>query len=270
MDFYKAIILGIIQGLTEFLPISSSAHLVIFPKILNWPYWGKTFDTFLHFGTFLALIIYFWKDLIKIIKGFFNSIKDKNLSGDFYKKLPYLLIITAIPGALFGFFFEDFLEEKMSQLLPIGIMLIIFSIILWVADYFGKKTKEIKEVSWLESIIIGISQALALMPGVSRSGITMTAGLFMNFKRKTAAEFSFLASIPIVGGAAIYKIISTIKEGIDPHMMGIILVGLIASFLSGYFAIKFLLKYLEKGSFLIFVVYRILLGIFLLVWFFTH
>lgn len=270
MEYLHAVILGIVQGFTEFLPISSSAHLVIFPKILNWPYWGKTFDISLHFGTFLALLIYFWKKILIVVVAFFRSIKDRKIGDDPDKRLAWFMIISAIPGGLFGLLFEDFLEDKMSQLLPISIFIAVFAVVLWLADYYGKKMKELNEVTLKDAIIIAFLQGLALMPGVSRSGITMTGGLFLGFTRKTAAEFSFLISIPIIGGASIFKAVSLLKDGIPHDFILLIIIGLISAFLSGYFAIAFLIKFLQKGSFLWFVIYRLLLAIFLMTWYFTH
>ncbi|MBI2251494.1 MAG: undecaprenyl-diphosphatase UppP [Armatimonadetes bacterium] len=258
MDLFKALILGIIQGVTEFIPISSSAHLVIIPKILNWPYWGKSFDVALHLGTFLALLGYFKEDLVKYLKN-----PDK--------KLIWILLVSAIPAFIFGGLFDKLIEEKFNELWLISSLMMLFAVFLWISDHFCNKKRNLEEVNFLDGLIIGIAQALALFPGVSRSGITMNAGILRNFKREDAAKFSFLMSLPTIGGAVIYKSLKLLSnKGLNNGKLEIFLVGTLASFLSGYLCIKFLLKYLQTKNFDIFVFYRLIAGILLFIWIFYH
>lgn len=284
---FQAIILGLIQGVTEFIPISSSGHLVVTKYFLNWhELGGKTFDLALHFGTLFALIIYFWADIIKYAKAILpynpsplagEGMSDEALakSGrereqkDTDRKLVWLLLLSALPGFIFGGLFENYLEAKMGHPLMVAFNLAFFGVILYAADHYGKKERHLEEVNWKDALVIGLSQAIALAPGVSRSGITMTAGIFRKLTRETSARFSFLMLVPIILGAVMYK---TLKVAMHHELSQIFsltyLAGIMAAFVSGYVCIAFLLNYLRKRNFDVFVIYRIVLSLVIVIWYF--
>ncbi len=271
MDIIQSLILGIVQGLTEFLPVSSSAHLEIIPWLLKWSYFGKEFDVALHIGTLLGILLYYRKEIVEILGNFFVSLKDmKQINTDAKMRLPWLIIVSSIPAIVLALALKDTIEEisnpaetKFAILLT-AICLIVFGIILAVAERAGKKEKEIEAISFKDAIIIGLFQALALIPGVSRSGITMTTGLILGQKRDSAANYSFLISLPVLGGAALYEGVKFIRDASFHSKWAIFLVGIAASAVSGYLVINFLLSYLKKGSFTVFAIYRIVLGLVLI------
>lgn len=256
MTVFQAFILGLAQGLGEFLPISSSAHLVLIPWLFKWPDHSLTFDIALHLGTLLAVVSFFWKDWLTLVKhGFSKGLATKE------GKLFWFLAAASIPGAIAGLLLEDVAETTFRNPLIIGFMLIIMGIILYGADRYGakrdrNKTDSSQDVSFGQSMWIGISQALAIIPGVSRSGITISSGLFAGLTRETAARFSFLLSTPIIGGAGILKL-SELSPG-DINLPFI--VGVLTSALVGFLVIGLLLRWLRKSNFLPFVWYRLAVG----------
>lgn len=256
MDMIQAVVLGLVQGLGEFLPISSSAHLVLVPWLMNWVYSGLTFDIALHFGTLIAVVIYFWKDWIKLLhKGF---TKPKEREG----KLFWYLVLATIPGGIIGLLLEDIAETVFRHPVLIACMLILLGIILYVVDRQGKKQIDVEQITLKTSFLIGLSQALAIIPGVSRSGVTMTMALALGMTREGAARFSFLLSAPIILGAAAVKMPEIIA---NPAMIDAgFIVGMIVACLSGLAAIGFLLRYVQTKTFLPFVIYRFGLGILIL------
>ena len=266
LSIIQAIILGLIQGLTEFLPISSSGHLILVREVFHFPDPGKIFDVILHFGTLIALIIFFRQDLINVFKGMLEGIKKGKIYGDYNTNLFWFLVISTIPGGLFGFLFKDKLESIRSVYL-ISSLLIGFGILLFISDQKGTKKRTLKDLTWKDAVIVGLMQALALFPGVSRSGICMTAALFLGFNREDAARYSFLVSIPLIGGISAYGIIKILKN--SPAMGDIMLyvTGLTVAAISGFLCIKFLLDYLKKGTYLGFAIYRAVMGILLIVLF---
>lgn len=269
MDIIKSIILGIVQGLTEFLPISSSAHLIFIPKLLHWDYSGKTFDVALHLGTFLGVLFFYRVEAIMILKNFFRSFANlKDISANFELRLPWLIIISSFPAVIFALLFEKKIEEVFSQVLPIAIFLIFFGIILGIAEAKGRKDIEIDKMTIWNAIVIGMAQAFALFPGVSRSGITMTAGLFTGLKKESSANYSFLISLPVIGGAALYSCLKFVKDPQELALWPMFVAGIISSAISGFFVIRFLLNYLKEGSFRIFVYYRVILGFILIILYF--
>ena len=262
MDYIHALVMGIIQGLAEFLPISSSAHLALYPKVFNVNSGllnSVAYDVALHAGTLAALVIFFWKKVLNLLGAFFKGLAGAKArqSSDF--KMSIYIIAGTIPAVLAGYFLGDYIETAFRDPLRIAYMLIIFGGVLWIADRVGKKRKEITGINLVDSLIVGVAQALALIPGVSRSGITISAGLFAGYKRKDAAEFSFLLSIPAVAGAFAMQAKHLIKAGADYGAV-LILIGFLASAISGMFAIKFLLNYVSRKSFNPFVWYRFILG----------
>ncbi|MEE9913735.1 MAG: undecaprenyl-diphosphate phosphatase [Deltaproteobacteria bacterium] len=253
MDVIQAVVLGLVQGLGEFLPISSSAHLVLVPWLMNWAYSGLTFDIALHVGTLIAVILYFWKDWINLLhKGFTKP-------GEREGKLFWYLVLATIPGALIGFVLEDIAETVFRHPVLIACMLILLGIILYVVDRRGKKQIDVQHISLKTSFLIGLSQALAIIPGVSRSGVTMTTALALGMTREGAARFSFLLSAPIILGAALVKVPELIA---NPSMIDAgFITGMVVACISGLAAIGFLLRYVQTKNFLPFVIYRFALGI---------
>lgn len=260
MTILQATILGIVQGLTELLPISSSAHLFLIPWIFNWDI-PESFDVALHFGTLLAIGIFFFKDWIELIKGGFNQLvkKKKTTEG----KMFWYIVLATIPGGIIGFILDKYAESILTKPIIIAIALIIMGIILYIVDKKCKSETEYKNMTLKQTFLIGLSQSLAFIPGVSRSGITMTTGRLMGVKRESAAKYSFMLSAPIVLAATIFKIKDFIKFFLVAEVTGIIAfaMGVIMSFIVGIFVIKFLLDYLKKGSFKGFAIYRVIVGI---------
>ncbi len=252
MGIFEAVILGIVQGLTELLPISSSGHLALIPWIFNWDI-PSSFDVALHFGTLLAICIFFFKDWIGLIKGGYNQVvkKEKTQEG----KMFWYLVIATIPGGIIGFILDKVAGDSLSQMpLLIAFALIIMGIILYIVDKKAPTKTEYKDMNFKQTFLIGLSQALAFIPGVSRSGITMTTGRLMGVSRESTAKYTFLLSTPIVFAATIFKLNEF--EFTLPFFAGVL-----ASFIVGLFVIKFLMNYLKKGSFKIFAIYRVIVGI---------
>lgn len=273
MGIVEAIFLGIVQGLTEFLPISSTGHLTVTGKLLNLiseehPEQWTAFIAIIQLGTMLAVFVYFWNDLINILKdflrdNFFKPVKysKQNLNS----KLGWLIIIGTIPVIIIGLGFKDIIEGALTKnLYVISSSLIGLAIILAIAEKIAKFKKEVKDITILDTLIIGLAQAISLIPGSSRSGTTITAGLFVGLNREAAARFSFLLSVPAVLASGILQLYEALKF-IDQSMVVNLIIATIVSGISGYLAIDFLLKYLKKNSTFIFIYYRIALGLFILI-----
>lgn len=273
IELIRAAILGLMQGLAEFLPISSSAHLVIIPEILGWPYMGKAFDVALHFGTLMAIFVVFKDDVFAIFRGTKNLFVRSEGANPGETRLVKLLIVGSLPAAIIGLKFEDYIEEKLGGLLFVAAMLIIWGILLEFADRKqdeGEQGRTMDELTFRDAFIIGCAQAAALMPGTSRSGSTITMALFLGFSRTEAARFSFLLSLPVVAGASLLKGIKMANDPGTMEILGPLLVGILVSAVSGFLCIKYFLKYLRTNSFRPFVIYRIVLGLFLIWWAMTH
>jgi undecaprenyl-diphosphatase len=270
MTVLQAIILGIVQGLTEFLPISSSGHLLLVPWLFNWhfllenPALNKTFDVALHLGTFVAVVVYFWREIVKLIGAWVRSISRRSLA-DPEAKLAWLLIVSTIPAALVGVLFEDFITERLGKPWMIGVAMIVFAGFMYLIDHLAKLDRDMEQLSWFDALLIGVAQALALLPGVSRSGITMMTGLVLRLDRESAARYSFLMSIPVIGGAAAFKGLEVAKDGLPSGTAVPFLVGMVTAALSGLAAIWFVLAYLKRHNFNLFVLYRIVVGVAVLV-----
>jgi len=265
LTLYQAIFLGIIQGLTEFLPVSSSGHLCVLPWIFDWPIFrdpalDKTFAVALHFGTFVALFAYFWRDAAVLIVAWARSIWERRIAGDSNRKLAWLIVVSMIPAGLFGWRYEDLIEQKLGVPLLIGLLLVGFGILLGAAEWRGRKARATEQLGIWDAIIIGCAQALALFPGVSRSGVTITAGLFRGLQRGAAARFAFLMSLPIIGATALYKATELAMEGMPEGLALPFAAGAIASAVSGYAAVAFLLRFLQTRTVYPFVWYRLAAG----------
>jgi undecaprenyl-diphosphatase len=263
MPLLHAIVLGIVQGLTEFLPISSSAHLIIIPWILGWDDGGLTFDVALHAGTLVAVVLFFFRDWVQIIAQGFGMRVGRDPALQKNRGLLWLLVAGTIPGALAGFLFEKQADAALRSPYIIATAAIAMGLVMWLADLAGRKQKDISHVSAADSLIIGFSQALAIVPGVSRSGITISAGLFRNLDRASAARFSFLLSTPIIAGACAKKFWDLHKHqgGLAPDMQTAFIAGIALSAITGCIAIAFFLNFLRRRSLAWFVWYRILFGI---------
>jgi undecaprenyl-diphosphatase len=262
MPLYQAIVLAIIQGLTEFLPISSDAHLTVIPQMLKWTDPGLGFDVALHAGTLAAVLIYFFRDWVQVIANGLGFSYRGSQPDENSRSLLWFLVIATIPAGLAGLMFEKYAEHALRSFYVIGAMEIIFGIIMLIADKVGDEKNGLDQMSWLDAIAIGISQAFAIIPGVSRSGITITAARFRHFDRASAARFSFLLSTPVIAAAAAKHAFDLRKEGGIPAGMQLpYLVGILVSALVGIVVIAFFLKYLRRNSLSVFVWYRVLFGI---------
>lgn len=266
MTAFQAIILGIVQGIGEFLPISSSGHLIFLPKFFGWQDQGLAFDMIAHLGTLLAVITYFRHKLWVLFTSIFTDDKKHQME----RRLIWLIAVSTIPAAIVGFFLGDIIETEFRSPHIIGVGLIVWGIVLGLADRYShninKKKKDLsektmlKDLSWWQVIGMGCAQAIALIPGTSRSGITMTAGLFSGLSRKAASEFSFLMSIPIISLAAGVKLVGVVQHGANGTDPLLLFVGFLSAAVSGFFAIAILMKIIQKWSFMPFVIYRIIVG----------
>ncbi|MEZ4506236.1 MAG: undecaprenyl-diphosphatase UppP [Thermomicrobiales bacterium] len=281
MSLIEAIILGIAQGLTEFLPISSSGHLIIIPWLFGWETPGLAFDAALHLGTLLAVFTYFWRELVDIFRAIPTMLR-KNVSllkgpepgesdDTFYARLGILIVIGSIPGGVIGLLFQDRLDDffhsdtnEERAIIVIAVLLAAFAILLWLADKYGKEIRILRSIRVPDAVAIGVAQAIALMPGTSRSGVTLTAGLFRDFTRADAARFSFLLGIPLVTFAGLKGLADLIQSDPSGTEITRIVAGMTASAVSGFLAIRFLLRYLQTKSTAVFVIYRIIASIVLI------
>lgn len=270
METIQAAVLGIIQGLTEFLPISSSGHLILIPALTKWEYFGKHFDVALHLGTLISLLIFYRRDMAGFLKNMAEGIAHPDkIKEDQEHRLPWLLIAGVIPAGIAGLLFDDVIETALSKPAFTASFLIIFGILLSIADTYSSRLRtterpDSKSLSFRDAMIIGCAQAVALVPGVSRSGITMTAGMFLGMKKEEAANYSFLLSIPTIGAVVLYSGLKLLKDPLPASSIPIFLIGIAAAGISGYFVVKFLLDFLKKYSFSLFMYYRITLGLILI------
>lgn len=272
MNIIESIILGIIQGLTEFLPISSTGHLTLTGKLMNLisvenPEHWTAFIAVIQLGTLLAVLIYFWKDLILIAKDFFSDNllnRKKFTEQSVNSKMGWYLVFATLPVVIIGLGFKHIIEGALTKnLYVISFSLIILAIILAVAEKTSRLTRKTKDIKWYDALIIGFAQAFALIPGSSRSGTTITAGLFLGFNRETAARFSFLMSIPAVAASGLLEFYQSLKY-IDKNGLINLIVATIVSAVIGYLSIEFLLRYLKKNSTFVFIIYRIIVGVIIL------
>lgn len=268
MTFIEAILLGLIQGLTEFLPISSSAHVQIAQELMGLSELSKpqltAFIATIQIGTEAAVVIYFFKTIVEILSSFFRTGFRRWSMQEPNAKLGWLIVIGTMPIAILGLTFRDLVENDVRQLWVIGVTLIVFGVFLGLADSFGKKRKTLADLNLKSGIVFGLGQAMALIPGVSRSGGSITVGLMLGFNREAAARFSFLMAIPAVLAAGIYQFVESFGE-LPNDLLSATIIATIVSFVSGYAVIAWLLRYLERGSFLPFVIWRVGVGSLLLI-----
>ena len=259
MSVIEAIVLGLVQGLTEFLPISSSGHLRIVPALLGWEDPGAAFTAVIQLGTMAAVLLYFRRDLWRIAVAWLRELRTPWAQRSQESKLGWFIVLGTIPISIFGFAFSDQIESGARDLYLIGSALILFSFVMLAAERVGTRQREISEMNVRDGVFVGFAQALALIPGVSRSGATISAGLFRNFDRAAAARYSFLLSVPAVVLSGLFELREVGGEG--GASVGATIVATVAAFVSGYAAIAWLLRYLATHTLGIFVAYRIPLGV---------
>ncbi len=277
-DILKAIILGIVQGLTEFLPISSSAHLIFVPWLFGWEPFGLAFDVAVHLGTLMAVLIYFRNDLLAMLFGVLRSWRGLlrgKLPDDQMGKLGLFIALGTIPAVVFGLLAESAIDEYFHQdpvsrtaLALSAVTMIAMGLLLGAADRFGRRSdrrggvdRELHDLGLRDALVVGLAQSFALLPGVSRSGSTITAGLFSGMSRPVAARFSFLLGVPIILGAGLREILDVARDGIPAGERGVFVAGILSAFVVGYLAIAGLMQYLSRRSVDIFVIYRVVIGL---------
>jgi undecaprenyl-diphosphatase len=271
MDLLQAIVLGIVQGLTEFLPISSSGHLRIVPAFAGWDDPGAAFTAVIQLGTMAAVVLYFRHDLLRIARAWLASLRDPARRSELDARLGWYLILATIPISILGLAFKDQIENGARDLYIIGTTLIVLGLVLLVAERVASRAREIETITRRDAIVIGCAQALALIPGVSRSGATITAGLFLGFDRVAAARFSFLLSIPAVVLSGLFELKGVVDGSAEGAVgVGPTFVATVLAFVTGYASIAFLLKYLTTHTTGVFVAYRVVLGVAVLVLAGTH
>jgi undecaprenyl-diphosphatase len=268
MSLLEALLLGIVQGLTEFLPISSSGHLIVVPWLQEYTFlqenesFNKTFDVALHLGTLVAVVSYFWGDLGRMLTGWFRTLGTRKIeTAD--ERLAWVVVVATIPAVIVGGLGEDWIDEHLGEPWMIAIALIFFGLLLGVADR-RPQDETVSDISLKQGLILGIAQSLALSPGTSRSGITMTTARFMGIDRDGAARISFLMLVPVTAGALIVKGYGAVADGLPDGVIGPMIVGIIASGISGYLAIAGLLRFVRTNSYDVFVIYRVIVGVILL------
>jgi undecaprenyl-diphosphatase len=262
---FQAIVLGVIQGLSEFLPISSSAHLALTPWLFGWEPPGLAFDVALHLGTLIALVWFFRQEWVTLAKAFFSILGQRRIETESERRVAFVIVAT-IPGAAAGYLLKEYAETIFRTPALTGTMLIVMGVILWAVDQRAPQVKGITVMTWREAILIGLAQMFAIIPGVSRSGSTITAGRAMALTREAAAVFSFLLSLPIITAAIVFKGSEAIAHGVTTPLVA----GIIASAISGWLAISVLLKFVARNSYGVFAAYRLVLGLLVLVVAFTR
>lgn len=258
LEFIQAIILGVVQGVTEFLPVSSSGHLVLGQYFLGLDpeRFGLSFDVALHMGTLLAVVSFFWRDLIRLAYAFLRSLTHGRNFDNPDQRLAYLIIASTVPAALIGFLFEGFIEGQTRQPWIVVFNLVLVGVLFIVAEAAGRHSRRASKLGFVEAVGIGLAQAAALVPGVSRSGATITLGLFLGLRREEAARFSFLMSVPIIGGAGALQLGEVVSEGMDASEALIFGAGFVSSAVVGYLAIRFFISYIADHSLRAFAYYR--------------
>ncbi len=257
------------QGLTEFLPVSSSAHLIVLPRILGWDSQlinSSTFVVMLHMGTLAALLVYFWRDVVVLVRAFIGLVRERSFGSDPDRKLSLVLLLTVIPAALLGVVLEGPIEDFFyDAVIAIPLVLVVGAFVLWIAERVGTRARDLRQADLGDAVGIGIAQMFALFPGISRSGITIAAGLFRGLTREAAARFAFLMGIPIIAGAGLWKARHIVTGEAGDVNLAVLAAGMIAAGVSGWLAIRFMLTYLRDHSLGIFIAYRLIAAVVFLV-----
>jgi undecaprenyl-diphosphatase len=257
LDPLQSVVLAIVQGISEFLPISSSGHLILIPRFLGWEDQGLAFDAATHVGTLAAVLVYFRVDLAKMLYAWIRSITHREMTPD--GRLAWVVLFGALPVGIVGLLFKDTIETAFRNPMLVAANLAIFGILLWLADRFSRSTRDERSVGWKDAVVIGCAQALALVPGTSRSGVTMTAGLVLGLTRSAAARFSFLLSVPAVTAAGLAAV-KDLVEAPDHANWGPTLLAVVVSAITGYVTIHYLLKFIARVGMLPFMIYRLVLA----------
>jgi len=268
MNHLAALLLGGVQGLTEFLPISSSAHLAILPQVLGWrsPLLNSlAFSVALHAGTLLAVMAYYWGDIVRLLRAWLRSWGNLQAFREADTRLAWFLLVATVPSVLAALAWEEAFTTVFRQPLWVAVWLIVFGLVMGMAERWSVQRRTLSEMRLSEALLIGAAQALALMPGVSRSGIILTVALALNFRRPESARLAFLLSLPAIGGAFVFELKPVLTAGADQEWT-VLIVGLVAAAVTGYAAIKFLLAYLQRRTLYIFVLYRLVVGLLVLAW----
>jgi len=260
MDWVQALVLGIVQGLTEFLPISSTAHLRVVPELLGWNDPGAEFSAVIQLGTLGAVMLYFWKDVVQLSRAALESIWKLEPLGTPKSRMAWSIAAGTIPIVILGLIFKDFIKMEARELWVIGIALIVLAVFLYLAERLSPRNRQIGQLSFLQIQWIGLTQTLALIPGCSRSGSTIMGGLMVGLDREAAARFSFLLGFPVILGSGLYELKELMETGINSDGYFNLIVGILASFVVGYLSIELLLRFLRRHGTIVFVIYRIVLG----------
>lgn len=263
MSLLQAILLGTLQGATEFLPVSSSGHLVIIPYLLHWPDPGLMLDTMLHMGTLVALLVYFWRDLWELARAAWFSLARHSLAEP-RARLAWALVLATIPAAVFGFLLQDFVEELFGSPKAAASFLLVTAAFLVLAELLSRCERSLETLSWRDALLIGLAQTLAIAPGLSRSGTTISAGLLLGYRRDAATRFSFLLAVPIVLGGGAYQLLKALAGGLGGQQWAVIGVGFLAAAATGYLAIAGLLALVRRQSLYPFAAYCTALGLLVL------
>ena len=261
MGLFQALILGIVQGMTEFLPISSSGHLVLLPAALGWESPSLVFDTTVHLATLIAVVAVFWRDLIGLIVAWWQGLWRGQPLKTTESRLAWWVILGTIPGILAGVFLEETFESLFDSPNAVGVFLLLTALLLVLADILGRRQREFTGITWLDSLLIGIGQAAAIAPGISRSGATIAVGMFRGLSRAAAARFSFILSVPIITGAGLSQLVKLVRYGSLSSEAPLLIVGFISAAICGYAAIRLLLIYLRKRPLYPFALYCIVVGL---------
>lgn len=269
MDIIQSIILGIIQGATEFIPVSSSAHLALVPWALGWPNPGLLFDTMLHWGTLAAVITYFWRDWLAVIRAFFRSLVARGpwttapggRLAEADSRLAWGIILGTLPAVVLGFLFKDFIESLLGAPVAVGALLIVTAVILALSEKLGRRVRSLAQLTVPDALLIGVAQAIAIAPGISRSGATIAGGLARGLKREDAAKFSFMLAAPAILGAGVLQLFDVLQgtEAFTSSAVAVV-AGTLAAAITGYLVIRFLLNYLRRGNLYVFAVYCAVVG----------
>lgn len=255
MNLFQAFVLGVLQGATEFLPVSSSGHLVLVPWLLNWPASSLAFDAVVHWGTAVAVIIYFWRDWVTLVSAVWKSTILRSPDQKPEARLAWLILLGTVPAALIGYLLEDFFEEMFARPVAAACFLLVTAALLATSERLGRRERDLDTLDWLDALLIGLAQAMAIFPGISRSGSTIAAGLARGLRRESAARFSFLLATPIILGAGLLKLVGLAQTGNLATQTPSLIVGFVSASLVGFGCIHFLLRYLQRRPLYPFAIY---------------
>jgi undecaprenyl-diphosphatase len=270
MNLFQALILGLVQGATEYIPVSSSAHLVLAPWFLGWPDASFAFEVLVQWGTLVGVFVFFWHDLVVIVKSVIQGLLQRQPLATFEAKLGWLVVVATIPAVVFGFLFKDYFEATYASPAFAGVFLILNALLLTIAERFGSRVRELEDYTWLDAIVVGFWQVAAMFPGISRSGATISGAILKGFNRTAAARFIFLMSIPALLGAGIIALKDLLDAGTLTAELPAITVGFIAAAVSGYLCIRWLLHYLQRHSLYIFAAYCAVVSVISIVLYFVR